>query len=120
MRSRSAAGMVAAAQHRFRKAGRKCRMERARSPHRRLAGLIALATLWACGCQTVRTPEEKIAASNLPREFNKSSMPTYAVEPPDLLLVEVLDALPARPITGEHLVRPDGTITLGFYGDIYV
>ena len=42
------------------------------------------------------------------------------VEPPDLLIVEVLDALPGRPISGERLVRPDGKISLGFYGDIYV
>ena len=42
------------------------------------------------------------------------------VEPPDLLIVEVLDALPGRPISGERLVRPDGTVSLGFYGDIHV
>ena len=45
---------------------------------------------------------------------------TYVVEPPDLILVEVLEALPGRPISGERLVRPDGTISLGFYGDVYV
>ena len=48
------------------------------------------------------------------------SMPEYVAEPPDLLLVEVLEALPGRPITGERLVRPDGRITLGFYGEVYV
>ncbi|MHC5541436.1 polysaccharide biosynthesis/export family protein, partial [Singulisphaera rosea] len=40
------------------------------------------------------------------------------IKPGDLLLIEVLDALPARPIGGERLVRPDGTISLGFYGDL--
>jgi polysaccharide biosynthesis/export protein len=45
---------------------------------------------------------------------------SYVVEPPDLLIVEVLEALPGRPISGERLVRPDGKIALGFYGDIYV
>jgi protein involved in polysaccharide export with SLBB domain len=44
----------------------------------------------------------------------------FVVEPPDLLLVEVLEALPGRPISGERLVRPDGKISLGFYGDVYV
>jgi polysaccharide export outer membrane protein len=44
----------------------------------------------------------------------------YVIEPPDLLEVEVLEALPGRPISGERLVRPDGKITLGFYGDVYV
>ena len=42
------------------------------------------------------------------------------VEPPDLLQVEVLDALPGRPISGERLVRPDGKISLGWYGELYV
>jgi polysaccharide biosynthesis/export protein len=44
----------------------------------------------------------------------------YVVEPPDLLIVEVLEALPGRPISGERLVRPDGKISLGFYGEVYV
>ena len=42
------------------------------------------------------------------------------IEPPDILVVEVLEGLPGQPITGEHLVRPDGTISLGFYGDVHV
>jgi protein involved in polysaccharide export with SLBB domain len=42
------------------------------------------------------------------------------IQPPDLILVEVLEALPGRPISGERLVRPDGTISLGFYGDVHV
>jgi polysaccharide export outer membrane protein len=44
----------------------------------------------------------------------------YTVEPADLLVVEVIEALPGRPISGERLVRPDGTISLGFYGDLHV
>jgi polysaccharide biosynthesis/export protein len=44
----------------------------------------------------------------------------YIVEPPDLLRVEVLEALPGRPIKGEHLVRPDGRISLGYYGEVNV
>ena len=38
----------------------------------------------------------------------------------DLLRIEVLEALPGRPITGTRIVRPDGTISLEFYGDLYV
>jgi protein involved in polysaccharide export with SLBB domain len=45
---------------------------------------------------------------------------THVIEPPDLIMVEVLEALPGRPITGERLVRPDGKITLGFYGEVEV
>jgi polysaccharide export outer membrane protein len=37
-----------------------------------------------------------------------------------ILIVEVLEALPGRPITGERIVRPDGTISMGFYGDLPV
>jgi len=87
---------------------------------RRTGWLLIVAVCAACGCQTVKTPEEKIAASGIPTEFKKVSMPDYVVEPPDLMLVEVLEALPGRPISGERLVRPDGKISLGFYGDVYV
>jgi len=37
-----------------------------------------------------------------------------------ILVVEVLETLPGRPIMGERVVRPDGTISLGFYGDLAV
>ncbi len=97
-------------------------MERGLKDLRRL-GRLALAplALWGLvGCQTVRTPEAQIASTNLPRELSKTTHPEYVVEAPDLVIVEVLEALPGRPISGERLVRPDGTITLGFYGDIMV
>jgi polysaccharide biosynthesis/export protein len=95
-------------------------MDRARKDYRRAGWLAVLALCAVCGCQTVKTPEEKIATGNIPREFQKVSMPDYVVEPPDLLIVEVLEALPGRPISGERLVRPDGKISLSFYGDVYV
>ena len=95
-------------------------MDRVRNVYRRAGWLASLALIAACGCQTVRTPEEKIANSNVPKEFQKVSMPDYVLEAPDLVLVEVLEALPGRPISGERLVRPDGKISLGFYGDVYV
>ncbi len=44
----------------------------------------------------------------------------YRVNPPDVISVEVLEALPGRPISGERLVRLDGTISLGFYADVPV
>src|SRR5207248_4726146 len=56
-------------------AGRESRMECTRLVFRRRGWLLALAAALACGCQTVRTPEAKIAKSNLPREFTKVSMP---------------------------------------------
>jgi polysaccharide export outer membrane protein len=82
--------------------------------------LIATAALWACGCQTVRTPEEKIAASGMPREKQMTSFPPYVIEPPDVLNIELLMGLPERPLSGEFLVRPDGTVNLGYYGEVYI
>jgi polysaccharide export outer membrane protein len=95
-------------------------MDRTSTVRRKLGLFFTMAALVVCGCQTVKTPEEKIAKSNLPRELSKVSQPEYVVEPPDIIVVEVLEALPGRPVTGERLVRPDGTISLGFYGDVYV
>lgn len=96
-------------------------MDRLHDARRWRGWLWPLAVLAACtGCQTVRTPEEQIAASNIASELSKMSMPEYVIEPPDLIVVEVLEALPGRPITGERLVRPDGTISLDFYGKVYV
>jgi protein involved in polysaccharide export with SLBB domain len=54
-----------------------------------------------------------------PHEGALVSFPNV-VEPPDLVVVEILEALPGRPVSGERLVRPDGTIALGFYGNIQV
>src|SRR5262249_10614705 len=54
-----------------------------------------------------------------PHEGAMISFP-YVVEPSDLVMVEVLEALPGRPISGERLVRPDGALSLGFYGDVNV
>lgn len=95
-------------------------MDRERVTDRRLRWLWPLIALAACGCQTVKVPEEQIAKSGLPIEKNMMSLPEYIVEPPDLITIEVLEALPGRPISGERLVRPDGTISLEFYGSVYV
>jgi polysaccharide export outer membrane protein len=60
----------------------------------------------------------------IPRELNKVPLPPYRIEPPDILLVEVLPVGGKlkfdQPISGQHLVRPDGTIGLGIYGSVYV
>ena len=60
------------------------------------------------------------AAADVPREFGMVALPEYVVQPPDMIVVEVLEALPGRPISGERLVRPDGKINLGFYGEVSV
>jgi polysaccharide biosynthesis/export protein len=63
--------------------------------------------------------------SGQPNRFSERSLsykpdgPT-PISPGQTILVEVLKTLPGRPITGERVVRPDGTISLGFYGDLQV
>jgi polysaccharide export outer membrane protein len=61
-------------------------------------------------------------ADPVPRECAKEALPPYVIEPPDILLVESTVAVgkSEQPITGQHLVRPDGTIELGIYGTVFV
>jgi polysaccharide biosynthesis/export protein len=59
---------------------------------------------------------------NVPREFEKMTLPPYVVEPPDILLIQASPRITLRlqPIQGQHLVAPDGTVNLGIYGKIRV
>ncbi len=70
----------------------------------RIGWLMALAVLASCGCQTVKTPEEKIASSNIPVEFTKVSMPEYVVELPR----PVAGRSPRGPSRTSHLRRATG------------
>jgi polysaccharide export outer membrane protein len=66
----------------------------------------------------------------IPTELHKQALPTYRVEPPDILLIDVFlppkDVLELpvplwpQPIQGQHLVRIDGTISLGSWGEVPV
>jgi RNA polymerase sigma factor (sigma-70 family) len=51
-----------------------------------------------------------------------ASPEAYVIEPPDVLRIQAGEkvALPARALDGSHLVRPDGTISLGAYGTVRV
>jgi polysaccharide biosynthesis/export protein len=84
--------------------------------------VVAGASLWGQQPdeQIPDPPPNRTAREKPKRSIETNSGPAHQVEPPDLLLVEVLEALPGRPISGERLVRPDGTISLGFYGDVHV
>jgi polysaccharide biosynthesis/export protein len=74
------------------------------------------------GAQPKATQKSAAATQAATKKVQPALQPmeNYVVEPPDMILVEVLEALPGRPISGERLVRPDGRIGLGFYGDIPV
>jgi polysaccharide export outer membrane protein len=62
---------------------------------------------------------------NVPREGAKQALPPYIVEPPDVLLIQASTAVlgpksKLQEINGSHLVRPDGTVDLGIYGQVFV
>src|SRR5262249_7603155 len=47
-------------------------------------------------------------------------LPPYIISPPDVLLVQTALGSKVQPVSGQHLVRPDGTISLGIFGSAYV
>ncbi len=67
--------------------------------------------------QTKATPD-----MDVPKELLHSTNPPITVAPPDILHIDVKaeGMTSLAPIRGEHLVRPDGTIGLGQYGNVYV
>ncbi|MFO0959435.1 MAG: hypothetical protein U0800_18705 [Isosphaeraceae bacterium] len=65
-------------------------------------------------------PEEPLPYPDPPPHEGAMVTIPYTVEPPDHIRIELLEALPGRPITGDRLVRPDGTVVLDFYGELEV
>jgi polysaccharide export outer membrane protein len=105
---------------------------------RNLRAALLLVGLAFCsqGCHTLPTMPAQ-APADVPRELAMQTLPPYVVEPPDVLLIEVhrwdVDkengkvlrksdplALRPQPISGQHLVGPDGTVKLGVYGSVQV
>ncbi|HVS37215.1 MAG TPA: polysaccharide biosynthesis/export family protein [Gemmataceae bacterium] len=70
----------------------------------------------------VGEPELPAMHPSAPHEFAKQPLPPYIVEPPDILLISLLHDLadPAQDVQGPHLVRPDGSVSLGIYGNVYL
>lgn len=71
------------------------------------------------GHREKKIPQYGVIDPAQPRELDMVSMPAYVVEPPDEIEVS------ARPggfefTTTTLIVRQDGMIDLGFYGDVYV
>ncbi len=95
------------------------------------AWLCAGLCLFGVGCQTAPVIPMQVPA-DVPRELEKRTLPAYVIEPPDVLQIEAVvlklnsDGLPIsterptplwpQPVTGQFLVRPDGTVGLGVYG----
>lgn len=96
---------------------------------------LVLTSFQAGGCHSVQTaPGNTVPAEGLPRELVKVSLPEYRVEPPDVLLIEAVRAIPKppykaepldvlfvqlaapipdNPLSGPVTIEPDGTIALG-------
>jgi polysaccharide biosynthesis/export protein len=51
-----------------------------------------------------------------PTECNKHALPPYVVEPPDILFINTTQQIRDQSVNGQHLVRPDGSVSLGIYG----
>jgi polysaccharide export outer membrane protein len=104
----------------------------------RAAAAVALAGALAAGagCRSVHdNPGREIVPADVPRELAKMSLPDYRVEPPDILTLNAIRAIPKPPYlvqpldvlfvqlpaaipgdppnSGNLPVDPDGTIDLG-------
>jgi polysaccharide export outer membrane protein len=93
------------------------------APGGELADDSLAATQWAAasGRRYRRTQRPRFAAAaGVPHELDMASHPLYVVEPPDVLYIEAQQLLAGRPVLGERLVRQDGTISLGYYGQVHV
>ena len=76
----------------------------------RTLGLVLAALVTLAPWVETAAPHTRIAAT-----------PSYVVEPPDILELEVTGlSEQAKAIQGKHLIRPDGTMTLGTYGPVFV
>ena len=57
---------------------------------------------------------------DLPAPDKKDGTDPPIITNGQVIAIEILEALPGRPLNGDRVVRPDGTISLGFYGDLRV
>jgi len=115
--------------------------------------LILLSAATGVGCRTtsigthhlpVHAAQELMAApveAAAPRELCKVTLPTYRIEPPDVLAIDAIHivprppyrlramdlifiqaqgTLPDAPINGVYRIEPGGVVKLGFYGAVSV
>jgi polysaccharide export outer membrane protein len=63
---------------------------------RAVARCVLLAAMLLGGCATPK-PVREVAHADVPRELQKVTQPPYVIEPPDILLVDVIRAVPKPP-----------------------
>lgn len=114
-----------------------------------LAWALAVGIPWLAGCQSVEHQSNAHAfqelppiCNDMPRELAKTVLPPYIIEPPDVLSIETIHAvprapyrlmtldvlsiqvegtLPQAPIAGSYAVEPGGVVNLGVpYGAVRV
>jgi polysaccharide export outer membrane protein len=108
---------------------------------RRIIWVLLVVCVGLLGCQNCQVQLDPVT-DDLPTEKAKTNLPDYVIEPPDILIVDVLRALPkppykiapldglliraenaypTEPIAGLYVVDPDGRVTLGSsYGSVAV
>ncbi len=124
----------------------------ARTQHSTRTTMVALLLVAACsgsGCHVASrdqrvcsAPPLEDAAGDPPRELYKAILPTYTVEPPDILVIDaihvvpkapyrlktldslalqVTGTLPDAPVGGVYPIEPGGVVNLGYsYGTVNV
>ena len=88
-----------------------------------IMGQVADAKTGQANIRTARTTERTNVRTNAnetrpPHEGAKVSLPEYRIESPDILMVDISGG--DLSVTTECLVGPDGTISLGSRGNVYV
>jgi hypothetical protein len=82
--------------------------------------VIGVARVTSFGSRVARNAVAPSTSKPLPEPEKAALSPPRKIKPGDWLQIEVLEAFPGRPITGVRVVRSDGTISLGYYGDVQV
>ena len=92
----------------------------------RVACFVLIPVFFAgCGSLAGRREENRIPEIGAidprqPKELEMVSLPPYVVEPPDEIEISIRPSVLDLPTTSSLVVQPDGTIDLGFAGDVYV
>jgi polysaccharide export outer membrane protein len=97
-------------------------------------GVLTLGVALTTGCLHGGRRGQPVVPAPVPRELDKVALPDYRVEPPDILIIEAVRAiprppykaepldvlylslaapLPNEPLSGLFSVDPDGTVNLG-------
>lgn len=112
-----------------------------------VATMLLASLCCGTGCNSMHRhhqgmPPEFLPPPDMPRELSKTVLPTYTIEPPDILVIEAIHIVPRspyllrtgdvvsvnvigtlsdQPIAGAYVVQPGGIINLGYqYGAVRV